>query len=143
MDPGRHAKDGVDHDLEPRLSPDFAERVMRQVARIRTRRRIRGRIAATLAVAAVLIAVSVTAMLPTTPAHRDFAAQTPGVAAGWYDAGYLWRANSTGYSYGYYEDSRETTALNYMLPDAQSLIDFSNRYWHDSNSSRDYASWNF
>jgi hypothetical protein len=137
METGNHG------DFEPRLSPDFADRVMRQVGRIRARRRIRRRIAATMAVGAVLVAFGLTVMLPGAPTYRRLAAQRSGAASRWDYPDYGWQANSASYYfYGYSEDSRETTALNYMLPDAQSLMDFNNRYWNDSNSSVDYASWN-
>lgn len=129
-------------DFEPQLSPDFAERVMHRVGRIRARRCIRRRIAATVAAGAVLVAFGVTAMLPGTPTHRRLAAQRSAAASRWDYPDYEWPDSASHYFYGYSEGTHEKTALNYMLPDAQPLIDFSNRYWNDSGSSLDYASWN-
>jgi hypothetical protein len=128
--------------FEPRLSPDFAARVMHEAGRIRARRQFGRHIASAVSVGILAVGVY---LMPTLHAPASNSVASTNLASSdssvWDEGS---ETNIAAYTYTEAQDAgiNQNGAADYLFPDMQSLQDFSNEYSDTSNAPTDDLTWN-
>jgi hypothetical protein len=126
----QHSIDG----FEPELSPDFAARVMREAGRIRRRRRIIRGALGVGAIGALMLLMQPVRLLPNRQAPTTLLASASTATESTDSSDSEYAADS--YSAQY--DANNTSAANYMFPDASSVEQFNSQSSNDQ-SATDYS----
>jgi hypothetical protein len=121
-------------DFEPKFSPDFAARVMREAARIQRRRRVVRGALGVAALGGLILLMRPAQFIATQPKPNAQLASSPAVTE-WSEAN---DSDYTTDSYNAQYDPDKASAANYMFPDASSLEDF-NSQLSNEQSATDYS----
>jgi len=130
-------------DFEPTLSPDFAARVIGEVARIRRRRRVLCGTFGVIAIGTLLVLLRLARFLPNPPASNTQVASSP-AATEW---SFSSDSDDSNDPYSAQYDPDKASAANYMFPDASSIEEFnsqlsSEQFTTDYSVPTDYYGWN-
>jgi hypothetical protein len=118
--------------FEPKLSPDFAARVIREAARIRRRRRVLRGTLGVIAIGGLVLLIR--PLLPSQTAPNAQIASAPAVTE-WSEGN---DSDYTNDPYSTQYDPDKASAANYMFPDASSVEEFNSQLSNDQTTT-DYS----
>jgi hypothetical protein len=121
-------------DFEPRLSPDFAARVVREAARIRLRRRVLRGTLGIIAISGLLLLTGPARFLPSQTTPNEQLASSPTMTE-WSEGS---DSEYTNDPYSTQYDADKASAANYMFPDASSVEEFNSQLSNEPSTS-DYS----